>query len=150
MDHGVSALTDCIVAYCPHVALRQVTETHAHLTRLLWLDTLIDAAVHRQWLAGLGRRPAVSRLAHLLCELYLRLEVVHRAGARRMDLPLSQSVLADVLGLSAVHVNRCVSQLRNDGLLEWCGKSVRLLDWDGLVHLAEFDPTYLRLVQDPV
>lgn len=149
MDHGVAALTECTVAYCPHEVLRRVTETHAHLTRLLWMDTLIDAAVHRQWLAGLGRRPALGRLAHLLCELYLRLAVVHRAGEHRMDLPLSQAVLADVLGLSAVHVNRSIAQLRTGGFIEWNGRSIRFLNWDRLVHLAEFDPTYLRLSRDP-
>lgn len=150
MDHGVAALTDCTVAYCPHEALREVTETQPHLTRLLWMDTLIDAAVHRQWLAGLGRRAATGRLAHLLCELYLRLEVVHRAGGGTMTLPLSQATLADVLGLSTVHVNRCVAQLREEGLINWSGRSVRFLDWDRLVHLAEFDPTYLRLSREPV
>ncbi|HAL07576.1 MAG TPA: Crp/Fnr family transcriptional regulator, partial [Brevundimonas sp.] len=97
MDHGVVALTTCTVARSPHEGLRRLTETEPHLTRLLWMDTLIDAAVHRQWIAGLGRRTAVARLAHLLCELYLRLEIVHRAGRGRMELPLSQAVLADAL-----------------------------------------------------
>lgn len=96
----------CIVARSPHEGLRRLTETEPHLTRLLWMDTLIDAAVLRQWIAGLGRRTAVARLDHLLCELYLRLETVHRAGRWKMALPLRQAVLADVLGLSSVHVNR--------------------------------------------
>jgi CRP-like cAMP-binding protein len=150
MDHGVICLTDCKVGYCPHEALRFISQTQPHLTRLLWLETLIDAAVHRQWLAGLGRRTAFARFAHFLCEVYLRLASVERAEGHRMVLPLSQAILADVLGLSAVHVNRSVAQLRADGLVEWRGRNIRILDWDRLVRVAEFDPTYLRLGRDPV
>lgn len=150
MDHGVVALTRCTVARSPHDGLRRLTETEPHLTRLLWMDTLIDAAVHRQWIAGLGRRTAVARLAHLLCELYLRLETVQRAGGGRMELPLSQVVLADVLGLSDVHVNRSIAQLRSADLIKWTGRVVEIRDWGALVKLAEFDPTYLRLAKAPV
>ncbi len=150
MDHGVVALTTCTVARSPHEGLRRLTETEPHLTRLLWMDTLIDAAVHRQWIAGLGRRTAVARLAHLLCELYLRLEIVHRAGRGRMELPLSQAVLADVLGLSEVHVNRSIAQLRSAELVKWTGRAIEICDWDDLVRQAEFDPTYLRLTRAPV
>ena len=114
------------------------------------MDTLIDAAVHRQWIAGLGRRTALARLAHLLCELYLRLEIVHRAGRGRMELPLSQAVLADVLGLSEVHVNRSIAQLRSAELVKWTGRAIEICDWDDLVRQAEFDPTYLRLTRAPV
>lgn len=150
MDHGVAALTICRVAQAPHDGLRRLTETEPHLTRLLWMDTLIDAAVHRQWTAGLGRRTALARLAHLLCELYLRLKIVHRAGSGRMELPLSQAVLADVLGLSDVHVNRSIGQLRGAGLVKWTGRAIEVCDWDALVGLAEFDPTYLRLAKASV
>ncbi|MBD3832253.1 MAG: Crp/Fnr family transcriptional regulator [Brevundimonas sp.] len=150
MDHGVVALTSCTVARSPHDGLRRVTETEPHLTRLLWMDTLVDAAVHRQWIAGLGRRTAVARLAHLLCELYLRLKTVHRAGSGRMELPLSQAVLADVLGLSDVHVNRSIAQLRAAEMVRWAGRAIEICDWDALVRQAEFDPTYLRLGKAPV
>lgn len=150
MDHGVVALTDCTVARCPHERLRRLTETEPHLTRLLWMDTLIDAAVHRQWIAALGRRTALARLAHLVCELYLRLATVHRASACRLELPLSQAVLADVLGLSEVHVNRSIGQLRSLGLVSWTGRLVEICDWEALAKQAEFDPTYLRLRKSPV
>lgn len=150
MDHGVVALTDCAISRAPHEGLRRLTETEPHLTRLLWMDTLIDAAVHRQWIAGLGRRTALARLSHLLCELYLRLVTVHRAGDWRMELPLSQAVLADVLGLSDVHVNRSIAQLRASGLVAWTGRVIELRDWDALAKQAEFDPAYLRLSKAPV
>ena len=150
MDHGVVALTTCTIARSPHEELRRLTETEPHLTRLLWMDTLIDAAVHRQWIAGLGRRTAVARLSHLLCELYLRLKTVQRAGGCRMELPLSQAVLADVLGLSDVHVNRSIALLRVADLVKWTGRVIEICDWDGLVRQAEFDPTYLRLTRASV
>ena len=150
MDHGVVALTACTVARSPHEGLRRLTETEPHVTRLLWMDTLIDAAVHRQWIAGLGRRTAMGRLSHLVCELYVRLKTVHRAGGCRMELPLSQAVLADILGLSDVHVNRSIAQLRVANLVKWTGRVIEIRDWDGLVRQAEFDPTYLRLTRASV
>lgn len=150
MDHGVVALTDVTVCNAPHSRLRTITENHPHLTRVLWLDTIIDAAVHRQWIAAMGRRTGLAQLAHLLAELYLRLEVVGRARGHAFDLPLSQAVLGDALGLSAVHVSRLVGDLRESGLVQWTPPSVRILDWEGLVAAAEFDPTYLRLQRDPV
>lgn len=150
MDHGVQALTDCVIVPAPHVKLRRLTEEHPHLSRLLWLDTVIDAAIHRQWIASMGRRTALAHLAHLICEIYKRLEVVKQASAHAFDLPLSQAVLADVLGLSTVHVNRLVAELRAMELLTWVHPRVEILDWNRLAALAEFDPTYLRLDSEPV
>jgi CRP-like cAMP-binding protein len=143
MDHGVVALTDCVI-------VRQLTEHHPHLTRLLWLDTVIDAAIHRQWIASMGRRTALAHLAHLLCELYRRLEVVRLAADHVLEVPLSQAVLADVLGQSTVHVNRLISELRAMDLLTWSHGRVEIMDWDRLAALAEFDPAYLRLHSEPV
>jgi CRP-like cAMP-binding protein len=150
MDHGVVALTDVTVANVPHGRLRKVTEDYPHLTRVLWLDTIVDAAIHRQWIAAMGRRTGLAQLAHLLCELYLRLEVVGQARDHRFELPLSQPVLADSLGLSAVHISRLVGELRDKGLVQWTHPLVTITDWEGLVAAAEFDPTYLRLLRDPV
>jgi CRP-like cAMP-binding protein len=145
MDHTVTALTACRTAMVPHEHLREITARHPHLTRMLWLDTLIDAAIHREWLAVRGGLPALSQLAHLLCELYLRLETVGLASERRFVLPLTQSVLADVLGLSPVHVNRTAQDLRREELVHWAGNVVQIKDWDRLVQIAEFDPDYLNL-----
>jgi len=150
MDHGVVALTNCVIRTVPHRALRHLTEAFPHLTRLLWLDTLVDAAIHRQWIASMGRRTALAHLAHLLCETYLRLEVVGLAAERAFDFPLPQSVLADVLGLSTVHVNRLVAELRSLEVVNWTQPRVVILDWDRLAGIAEFDPTYLRLTRQPV
>jgi CRP-like cAMP-binding protein len=145
MDHTVSALTNCRMAVVPHDHLREITQRHPHLTRMLWLDTLIDAAIHREWLSVLGRLPALGQLAHLLCELYLRLATVGAAGDGRFTLPLTQSVLADVLGLSPVHVNRTIQDLRREELVHWAGSNVQIKNWDRLVQVAEFEPAYLNL-----
>jgi len=150
MDHGVVALSDCVIAPAQHADLRRLTERHAHLTRLLWLETVIDGAIHRQWLVTMGRQNASSRLAHLICELYLRLESAAHAEGYRFSVPLTQADLGDILGLTDVHVNRVLRDLRQQGLIEWKGAQVAILDWDRLVELAQFDPTYLRLQKDPV
>lgn len=150
MDHGVMALTDCVIQPAPHAALRRLTENHPHLARLLWLDTIIDAAIHRQWIASMGRRTALAHMAHLVCELCTRLDVVESAADKAFGLPLSQAVLADVLGLSTVHVNRLIAELRAMQVLSWAQGRVTVLDWERLVALAEFDPSYLRLQNEPV
>ncbi|WP_292070023.1 Crp/Fnr family transcriptional regulator [Brevundimonas sp. UBA7534] len=150
MDHGVLALTDCVIANAPHARLIELTERHPHLGRLLWLDTIIDAAIHRQWLVAMGRRSGLSHLAHLVCELYLRLRAAGQAGDMTFDLPLTQSVLGDALGLSTVHVSRLITELRGEGVVNWSGRRIEIADWHRLAEIAEFDATYLRLSNEPV
>lgn len=150
MDHGVVALADCLVASAPHDALRRLTQTQPHLTRLLWLETVVDGAIHRQWLVTMGQQNAASRLAHLFCELYCRLEAAGLASDHQFALPMTQADLGDVLGLTQVHVNRVLMELRRQGLIAWKTAQVTLQDWDALVALGAFDATYLRLRCDPV
>lgn len=150
MDHGVVALTDCVVAQASHVSLIDLTERQPHLTRLLWLDTIIDAAIHRQWLVAMGRRSGLGHLAHLVCELYLRLQAAGQAGEMAFDLPLTQAMLGDALGLSTVHVSRLIAELRGESVVNWSGGRIHILDWHRLAEIAEFDPTYLRLQSEPV
>lgn len=145
MDHSVGTLSRCRVAVFPHAALTELTRRYPHLTRLLWLNTLIDATILRQWLLSVGRRWAVERLAHLLCELLVRLQVVGLSDGRMVTLPLTQIELADALGVSPVHAHRVVSELRERGLVRWRGQRIEILDRTGLEALAQFDPTYLAL-----
>lgn len=149
MDHAVGALSTCRVATVPHTTLERLSRTHPHLTRLFWLLTLIDGSCHREWLVAMGRRPAIGQLAHLLCELSLRLEVIGAVQAGSFRLPITQIELGDVLGLSSVHVNRTLQELRGTGQISWKGQTVTILDWDGLRRTAEFDPRYLHLVKEP-
>lgn len=150
MDHGVVALADCVVAYAQHADLRRLTEQHPHLGRLLWLETVIDGAIHRQWLVTMGQQDAASRLAHLVCELYMRLEAAGLASDGQLRIPMTQTDLGDVLGLTPIHVNRVLMELRREGLIAWKGDQVSIPDWDRLAAFALFDPTYLRLQRDAV
>jgi CRP-like cAMP-binding protein len=150
LDHGIQAFSACRILEVPHDQLKSLTERHPHLMRLLWLETVIDAAIHRQWLLAMGRQNGPARLARLVCELYVRLEAVELAYDLRMDLALTQRDLGDILGFSAVHTNRTLQTLRERCLLTWRDQEVEILDWRGLVDLAEFDPVYLRLQKEPV
>ncbi|HEX2762811.1 MAG TPA: Crp/Fnr family transcriptional regulator [Allosphingosinicella sp.] len=149
IDHHVGSMTPVKVALVPHDALRRITETHPHLTRMLWFSTLLDAAIHREKILSVGRRSAVSRVAHVLCELFVRLKLVGLARDDGYDLPLTQSDLADATGLTSVHVNRMLKKLRDDGLLTFRGGVVKIGDWERLVRVAEFDPIYLHLERRP-
>lgn len=149
LDHNILTATPCRVALVPHERLREITERHPHLTRLLWFSTNLDAAMHREWELSLGRRDAVARTAHLLCELHTRLEVVGLAGADGFPLALTQAEFAECLGLTPVHVNRTLRKLREDGLVEFRGGQVKVLDRKRLERVAEFKPDYLYIASLP-
>ncbi len=150
LDHSVMSLTRCRLVAFPHERLTAITERFPHLTRLLWFSTNLDAAIHREWTVSLGRRTALSRTAHIFCELRIRMEVVGLADEHGYALELTQTDLAECLGLTPVHVNRTLRELRERGLVEWRGRRVTIHDWDGLVRAAEFDPSYLYLRQVPL
>ncbi len=148
MDHSVVALGPCKVFFVPHEKIKEVTETRPHLARLFWMSTTIDGAIQRTWITCLGRRSAEQHLAHLVCELYVRLEAVGIASGLAFEFPITQAQLGDVLGLSVVHVNRKLQELRNAGLVEWRDGKVNIRDFEQLAELSEFDPTYLSLSRE--
>ncbi|MES1973685.1 MAG: Crp/Fnr family transcriptional regulator [Pseudomonadota bacterium] len=143
LEHSVAALTPVKVALFPHAAIRALTEQSATLTELLWRSTLIDAAINREWIVSIGARSAAVRLAHLFCEMFLRLERVGMTEGTRFALPLTQIDLADATGLTPVHANRMLRQLREQGLVEFRQGQVEIRDWPALRGFAEFDPGYL-------
>ena len=149
MDHGIVALSPCRVLLAEHGDLKAITKNSPHLARLMWLDTLIHGAIHRSWIVAMGRRSKSSHLAHIICELYVRLQVTGRVDGQSFHLPLSQSEMADVMGLSLVHMNRVIQAMRREKLISWINQTITLLDWDRLRQLAEFDPTYLNLWIEP-
>lgn len=149
MDHSIGALADCVVLQFPHANLSAITERYPHLTRLLWMLTLLDGAIHRRWLVAMGRTSATSHMAHLLCETYMRLEAVGMARDFRMSLPITQLELADVLGISAVHANRTLQELRTQGVIGWTGTEVSILDWERLAGIGEFNDQHLFREQMP-
>lgn len=149
LDHDIGPLTPVRIALVPHDTLRGITETHPHLGRMLWFSTLLDAAIHREKILSIGRRTAMARIAHMFCELLVRLRLVGLADETGYALPLTQADLADVTGLTSVHVNRMLKKLRDNGLLTFRGGKVAVGDWEALQRVAEFDPTYLHLERRP-
>ena len=149
LDHNIMTLTPCRVVLVPHERLQAITEEHPHLTRLYWFMTNLDAAIHREWVLSLGRRSALSRVAHLFCELHVRLGVIGLTDEDSYDLPLTQTDLAECLGLTAVHINRTLKELRTRGLVEFRGKRVVIEDLEALKRVAEFNPAYLYLERRP-
>jgi CRP-like cAMP-binding protein len=149
LDHSVMALTPCRIALAPHDRIERVMTEHPHLARMFWFMTNLDAAIHREWVLSLGRRSALSRTAHLFCELRVRLGVVGLADETGYDLALTQVDLAECVGLTSVHVNRTLKELRERGLVEFRGGRVAIRDLKGLERVAEFDPAYLYLEKRP-
>jgi CRP-like cAMP-binding protein len=145
MDHSIVAVDTCRVALVPHAALNRITEEHPRLTRLLWLNTLIDAGMHRRWEFGLGSLQAHQHLAHLLCEMSLRLDQIGKTDNGSFHFPITQLVLSECLALSPVHTNRVIQKLRAENVISWERDLVTVNNWDRLVEIGEFDPTYLRI-----
>lgn len=145
LDHDVVTLSDCIAAFVPHDRLTELTNSFPHVARVYWFSTNVDAAVHRQWAVSLGRRSAISKMAHLFCELFMRLEVVGMTDHSSYDFPLTQDQLASCLGLTPVHVNRTLQSLRRTGLIELENRRLTILRFTELQKVAEFDPAYLYL-----
>jgi CRP-like cAMP-binding protein len=143
MDHGVAALTSCQIAVIPHQKLFEIIEKHPRIGSALWADTMFDAAIYGQWLTNVGRCSAYMRIAHLLCELSTRLGVVTPTKVNSCTLPMSQTDIGDAMGLSTVHVNRTLQQLRAEGLISWHSHVLEVLDWTRLRAAAEFDPSYM-------
>jgi CRP-like cAMP-binding protein len=146
-DHNVQTLTRCEIAFIPRNAIRQLILTHPSIAMALWLDTLIDSSIFREWVVNVGRRDARSRIAHLLCEFARRLEVAGLGEEYDFQLPMTQEQLADATGLTAVHVNRVLMGLARDGLIERHKRHLRIPQWEALRRVAGFSEVYLHLDQ---
>jgi CRP-like cAMP-binding protein len=145
MDHSVATLSHCREVEIPRATIIELTEDHPRIARAFWWATLVDEAILRQWLISLGRRDAGKRLAHLICELLLRLQLVGLVSGYTFELPLTQEELADTLGMSGVHLNRMLQDLRRSGMIELQDHSLVVLDRVRLQEYAGFDPNYLHL-----
>jgi CRP-like cAMP-binding protein len=146
-DHNVQALTRCEMAFVPRAALQELILAHPRVAAALWIDTLIDGSIFREWVVNVGRRDARSRIAHLLCEFGRRLEVAGLADEYRYELPMTQEQLADAVGLTPVHVNRILQTLSRDGLIVRSKRFVAIPNWEALRRVAGFSETYLHLDQ---
>src|SRR5215203_2124901 len=145
MDHSIGAITRVKVAMIGPDAMSALTVDRPRITQALWWHVLVSSAIQREWMLSLGQRSAYERLGHLLIELYLRLRVVGRAHDGQCDFPLTQDDLADATGLTAVHVNRTLQDLRRDGLIELERRQLQILKLDRLMEVCMFNPNYLHL-----
>jgi CRP-like cAMP-binding protein len=144
MDHDLTAMTDCTLGFIRHDALRELNARRPRVAAALWRETLVDAAIFREWIINLGRRSAMARMAHLLAELHERLRLIGRTTDGKFELPITQIELADCLGVSVVHVNRTIQQLRRGGLVAIERATFHLLEEQRLEELGQFDPVYLH------
>ena len=145
MDHSLATMTQATVAFIPHAAMRELTVRYPNVAAVLWRDTLVDAAIFREWIMCMGQRPAYEHLAHLFCELYFKQEAVGLAGGQRCALPITQIDLADATGMSNVHINRVLKEMRGNGMITLHSNTLVIQAWDEFIKAAEFDPTYLHL-----
>jgi CRP-like cAMP-binding protein len=143
-DHSVQSLSKVEAAVIPAVALNDLAASHPAVGRAMWMDTLIDSSIFREWVVNVGRRDATTRIAHLLCELIVRLRASGVGEGDSYRFPLTQEHLADCTGLTAVHTNRVLQKLRGLGMLSLTAKSLTVLDWPALKDTGEFNDRYLH------
>jgi CRP-like cAMP-binding protein len=145
MDHTITTLSACTIVRISPETASDLLENHPRVARSLRLTRLVDEATLREWLVNVGCRSAIERIAHLFCELLLRLRAVGLAGEDSYELPITQADLGDTTGLSNVHVNRVLQDLRRQGLIELRGKRLKILNLPRLKAMAEFKANYLHL-----
>jgi CRP-like cAMP-binding protein len=144
MDHTIATLTPCTMVEIPHVKIQELTR-NPNIARAFWWATLVDEGILREWLVNMGQRAADQQMAHLLCELLFRLQTVGRATENSFLFPITQDELADTLGISAVHINRVLQQLREDGLIVLRERRVTFADVSRIMEFCGFTPNYLHL-----
>jgi len=145
MDHSLASNFASTVALISHDALKDLCRAQPRIADVFWRDTLIDAAIFREWIVNVGTREAYGRIAHLICEVFMKLRAVGLANGNSFNLPLTQSEIGDATGLSTVHVNRTIMELRADGLITLEKGHCTINNLKGLNEAAMFDPTYLHL-----
>jgi CRP-like cAMP-binding protein len=145
LDTSIGTLEPSKVGFIQHDALHKLCERYYGIASALWRETLVDASIFRTWMLNIGQRDAYSRVAHIICELWVRLRAVGLAGDHTFDLPITQAEFGDALGISTVHVNRVLQEMRADGLIETKGTRLTVPDWGRLKEVGGFDPTYLHL-----
>lgn len=145
MDHSVGLLSNAKVALFDKDRLLRTMHESPRVAEALWWSTLVDESVLRQWIVNVGQRQAYERVAHLFCELGLRLKMVGLSDGREFYMPVTQAQLGDTIGLTPVHVNRTLQRMREEKLIELDSKLLKICDIDRLTQIASFDPNYLHL-----
>jgi CRP-like cAMP-binding protein len=144
MDHELATLTPCTLGFIHHDTLQKLHRRRPTVAEIFWRDTLIDAAMFREWIVNVGQRPAPARLAHVMMELRERLKVIGRVEGASFDMPLTQEQIGEALGITAVHANRVIKQLRQDGIVDLHRGRVTVLSEAKFEELADFDSRYLH------
>jgi CRP-like cAMP-binding protein len=145
LDSSLGTLTACKVGFIQHEVLRDLCRRYPRINDALWRETLINAAIFREWMTNIGRRDAYNRIAHLFCEWIVRLRAVGLVRDRVCDFPMTQNELADATGVSTVHVNRVLQELRGNGLITLKAGTLTILDWEQLKQAGDFDAAYLHV-----
>ena len=145
MDHSIGAITRLSVADIGREDMDKLTTGFPRVTQALWWESLVNSAIQREWTLNVGQRTAYERISHLLAELYLRLKTVGLTQNGSCDFPLTQTDLADATGLTAVHVNRTLQELRRDNLIVLERRRLTIPNLRALMNAAMFNPNYLHL-----
>ena len=143
-DHVVQTLSPATIARVSTPELRVLADARPRIAEALWRDTLIDAAIAREWVVNVGRRGGMARIAHLLCEFATRREAAGFGPPERFDLPMTQEQIGDATGLTSVHVNRKLHDLQEIGVIARDRRDLHIRDWPGLIRIGDFDPAYLH------
>ncbi|CAL76126.1 putative transcriptional regulator, Crp/Fnr family [Bradyrhizobium sp. ORS 278] len=144
LDHSIAALTPVSYAELDRERFESLIACDRRLAEAFWCETLSNAAIQREWTLNLGRRDAYERVAHLLCEVMTRLRTVGLIDGASCTFPITQTDLADATGLSVVHVNRTLQELRSAGLIVLRDRTLTVPDFKALMEAAMFDPEYLH------
>lgn len=149
MDHSLGVVASTEIAFIPHLEVAALIRNHQGIATALWRDSLVDASIFREWIANIGARSAIPRIAHLFCELFVRMNVLGLSHDNSIVLPLTQADIGDATGLSTVHVNRSIQHLRSLRVIALRERRLHILNWAGLQAEALFDPSYLHLSDPP-
>lgn len=145
MDHSIGALTPVTIAQIPGETFDEIEATRTRLHQALNWDLLVQLAIQREWTVSLGQRSAIERISHLVCELFERLKAVGLCRNGTCHIPITQTDLSEATGITPVHVNRTVQELRSQGLIEWKGREIHVPDMEALNRIAMFNANYLHL-----
>lgn len=146
LDINIASMSSCRLGFIEHAYMHSLCEHYPRLAGAFWRETLVHASISREWLLNNGQRASYSRIAHLICEIFIRLQAVGLAENQTFDMPATQAELADASGMTPVHINRVLQALRADGLIINLKSKITVPNLQKLKEVGEFDPLYLHLI----
>ncbi len=148
IDHSIAAITPIKYARLAPKEFEEISDGHPRLLRALWWESLVTDSIQREWLVSVGQRDALESVAHLACELFVRLKTVDLVEGNGCDFPLTQLDIADALGMTQPHVSRTITELNKTGIVTIKRGRLEVKDLDKLQKLAAFNPNYLHHLYD--